>query len=136
MSQFDQFQSIRTQNAKIWTDTLTPLSDLVELPSVRPEVTHSWHLYPLRLKPEALEINRDKFIMALKALNIGTSVMFIPIHYHSCYQKWLDYTPEDLIISENFFRQEVSLPLAPAHSPEIIQQAANLTAKLLQKFAR
>jgi dTDP-4-amino-4,6-dideoxygalactose transaminase len=136
MARFSDFQAERAKNAQIWNQALVGLSDLVELPVVRKGAGHSWHLYPLRLKTEALKISRDDFIMALKALNIGTSVMFIPLHYHSCYRKWLDYEEGSLTVSENFFSREISLPLSPAHPPETIEMAAALTARLLQKHAK
>src|SRR5207247_1288523 len=43
----------------------------LELPVTRPEVEHAWHLYVLRLRPEALRIDRDRFITALAERNIG-----------------------------------------------------------------
>jgi dTDP-4-amino-4,6-dideoxygalactose transaminase len=136
MSRFSELMDLRSKNVQIWTRVLSPLSELVRLPTVRVGAGHSWHLYPIRLRTEALKISRDHFVMALKALNIGTSVMFIPIHYHSCYRNWLDYEDGDLAVAEKFFSQVVSLPVSPAHPPEVIEQAAELTAKLLRKHAR
>jgi dTDP-4-amino-4,6-dideoxygalactose transaminase len=136
LSKLSNLQQARTQRAAIWTKALEPLSDLVELPVTRTGVGHSWHLYPLRLKPEALDIDRDTFFSALKALNIGTSVMFIPIHYHSFYRQTLGYKEDDFPTAEDFFRREISLPLSPVHSLPDIEQAAQLTAKLLKLYAK
>ncbi|MDR1487430.1 MAG: DegT/DnrJ/EryC1/StrS family aminotransferase [Deltaproteobacteria bacterium] len=136
LSKLPHFQDLRTKRADIWTKALEPLSDLVELPVTRAGVGHSWHLYPLRLKTEALNIDRDTFFEALKALNIGTSVMFIPIHYHSYYQTALGYKYGDFPIAEDFFRRVVSLPIAPAHNEDDIETAAELTAKLLKLYAK
>ncbi|MDR3135403.1 MAG: DegT/DnrJ/EryC1/StrS aminotransferase family protein [Deltaproteobacteria bacterium] len=136
MSRLAEFQGQRANHAQIWAKALGSLTNLVELPVTREGVVHSWHLYPLRLKPRALKISRDKFIMALKALNIGTSVMFIPIHYHSYYRKLLGYKEGDFPVAEDFFSREVSLPLSPAHSAEAIEEAALVITKLLEKHAR
>ncbi|MDR2367139.1 MAG: DegT/DnrJ/EryC1/StrS family aminotransferase [Deltaproteobacteria bacterium] len=136
MSRLGEFLDQRAQNARIWSEAFAGLGDLVELPEVRDGAVHSWHLYPLRLRPGALRISRDEFIMALKALNIGTSVMFIPIHYHTCYRGWLGYGEGDLPVAEDFFAREVSLPISPAHPPEVIAEAAELAARLLRQNAR
>jgi dTDP-4-amino-4,6-dideoxygalactose transaminase len=136
LSKFPLFQQARTQRAQLWTKALEPFSDLVELPVTRAGVGHSWHLYPLRLKPSALNLDRDDFWGALKALNIGTSVMFIPIHYHSFYKKLLQYNDGDFPIAEDFFRREISLPISPAHSLADIEEASLLTAKLLKNYAK
>jgi dTDP-4-amino-4,6-dideoxygalactose transaminase len=136
MSRLKEFQDHRADNARIWSRALLPLSGQTEPPTVRDGAVHSWHLYPLRLKTGALKISRDHFIMSLKALNIGTSVMFIPIHFHSCYHDWPSLKGGDLAVSEDFFKREVSLPLSPAHPPEVIERAASLTASLLLRHAR
>jgi dTDP-4-amino-4,6-dideoxygalactose transaminase len=136
MSRFSEFQSQRLKNVQIWNEALNPIADLVQVPTVRPGAGHSWHLYPLRLKLQALTISRDLFIMALKALNIGSSVMYIPIHYHSYYRNILGYKIGSLPIAEDFFTRVVSLPISPAHPPELIEEAAHLTVKLLRNHAK
>lgn len=136
MARLPEFLEQRARHARAWDQAFADLADLVELPVVREGAKPSWHLYPLRLKPGALKITRDEFIIALKALNIGTSVMFIPIHYHTCYRNSLGYQEGDLPVAEDFFAREVSLPVSPAHPPEVIDEAAQLTAKLLRQNAR
>src|SRR5690606_8467580 len=73
--------------------------DALELPGVRPEVEHAWHLYVLRLRLEALRIDRDQFIEELKARNIGTSVHFIPIHLHPYYRDKYGFNPSDFPVA-------------------------------------
>src|SRR5439155_304057 len=63
----------------------------LEPPVVRAEVEPAWHLYVLRLRPEALRIGRDRFIEELTARNIGTSVHFIPVHLHPYYRDKYGY---------------------------------------------
>ncbi|MDR1546300.1 MAG: DegT/DnrJ/EryC1/StrS aminotransferase family protein [Deltaproteobacteria bacterium] len=138
LRKLDDFLAARTARAAVWLKALAPMArrGLVELPTQRPDCRSSWHLFPLRLNLKHLKIERDDFIEALKALNIGTSVMFIPIHYHSYYQKTLGYQQGDFPIAEDFFRREVSLPLSPAHSLPTIEAAAALVAALLDRQAR
>lgn len=84
-----------------------------ELPVTRAEVEHAWHLYVLRLRPEVLAIDRDRFIEELTARNIGASVHFIPIHLHPYYRDTYGYLPEDFPVASAAFPRLVSLPLHP-----------------------
>jgi dTDP-4-amino-4,6-dideoxygalactose transaminase len=135
MSKLDKFLKQRAQRAMIWSHALWDLDKLAEMPAVRDEAWHSWHLFPLRIIPEALTISRDQLIMALKALNIGTSVMFIPLHYHSYYRDLLGYEQGDFPVAEDFFEREISLPVSPGSSLKSIRQAAELLGRLLARHA-
>jgi dTDP-4-amino-4,6-dideoxygalactose transaminase len=136
MSQLNEFLLSRAKNVQIWNGAFKQIEDLVELPTVRQGAVHSWHLYPLRLRTNKLKISRDDFIAALKALNIGTSVMFIPIHYHSCYKDFLGYGPGAFPVAEDFFAREVSLPISPATPQDDLEEAAALTVKLLKQNSK
>lgn len=83
----------------------------LELPVERPDVTHAWHLYVLRLRPEALSIGRDRFIEELTRRNIGTSVHFIPIHLHPYYRDKYGYVPSSFPNALASFDRMLSLPL-------------------------
>ncbi|HEV8305648.1 MAG TPA: DegT/DnrJ/EryC1/StrS aminotransferase family protein [Gemmatimonadales bacterium] len=85
----------------------------LELPVERPDVTHAWHLYVLRLRPEALRIGRDQFIEELTRRNIGTSVHFIPIHLHPYYRDKYGYLPGAFPHALASFDRLLSLPLHP-----------------------
>ena len=87
--------------------------DALELPVERPDVEHAWHLYVLRLVPETLRIDRDRFITELAARHIGTSVHFIPIHLHPYYRDRYGYAPESFPVAWSNYRRLLSLPLNP-----------------------
>jgi dTDP-4-amino-4,6-dideoxygalactose transaminase len=130
------FMARRRALAKIWTTALSPLEKLVTLPREIPDTLSAWHLYPLRLKLDRLKANRDQIFQSLKDLNLGTSVMFIPIHYHSYYRDRLGYPEGAFPLAEAFFAQELSLPMAPALDFAKVQAAAQLTGSLLASLAR
>src|SRR6266571_4794213 len=87
--------------------------DALELPVERPEVEHAWHLYVLRLVPETLRIDRDRFIAELAARYIGTSVHFIPIHLHPYYRDRYGYAPQSFPVAWSNYGRLLSLPLNP-----------------------
>jgi dTDP-4-amino-4,6-dideoxygalactose transaminase len=88
----------------------------LELPVTRPDVEHAWHLYVLRLRPEALTLDRDRFVAELAARNIGTSVHFIPIHLHPYYRDKYGFAPDRFPVAWGSYRRMLSLPLSPALS--------------------
>jgi dTDP-4-amino-4,6-dideoxygalactose transaminase len=126
----------RARRASVWRERLDPLRAMVEPPSIRPGAGHSWHLFALRIRPDALDIGRDEIISALRDLNIGTSVMFIPLHYHSYYQQALGHPEGAFPVAEDFFRREISLPVSPGTPLEDIEAAASLVAGLLARHAK
>lgn len=92
-----------------------------ELPVTRPEVSHAWHLYPLRLRGDQLRIGRDEFVAELADRNIGTSVHFIPIHLHPFYADKYGYQPADFPIAHDSYQRMFSLPLNPAMTDHDVQ---------------
>ncbi len=85
-------------------------------PVTPPHVDPAWHIYPLRIRSEALTINRDQFFEELKAQKIGCSVHFIPIHFHPYYHDRFGWPEGSLPHAEAYFREEISLPLYPGMS--------------------
>lgn len=87
--------------------------EALEVPVERDEVESAWHLYVLRLNTSVLKIGRDQFIDELQALNVGTSVHFIPVHMHPYYRDKYGFKPDDLPIAYSNFKRMLSLPLHP-----------------------
>ncbi|MFH1140020.1 MAG: DegT/DnrJ/EryC1/StrS family aminotransferase [Pseudomonadota bacterium] len=131
LAKLDEFLRRRRENAGIYLDILGG-REQVRTPIQESYAESAWHLFPILLNPDRLRINRDDFIEALKALNIGTSVLFIPLHFHSYYNRALGYGEGDFPIAEDLFRRVVNLPLSPAVPPETIARVARTAAKLLE----
>lgn len=88
---------------------------LVDLWKVRDETECAWHLYPLRLRTDAVKISRNDFINELKAAGVGTSVHYIPV-YRFTALKGSGYKLNDFPDCEDIFAREVSLPIWPGMS--------------------
>ncbi len=78
-------------------------------PPVHP--AHSWHLFSLRLRPEALRISRDDFIVKLQEKGIGTSVHFIPLHTMKYWRERYNLKPSDYPEALDKFEHTISLPI-------------------------
>lgn len=103
----------RSLLAQRYCEALSGL-DAFELPTVRPEAQHAWHLFVLRVCPGDLTIHRDRVIEELKLRGIGASVHFIPLHLHPYYRDRWGYRRGDFPVAENYFDRCLSLPLYPA----------------------
>jgi UDP-4-amino-4-deoxy-L-arabinose-oxoglutarate aminotransferase len=96
---------------------LTPLGDA--------EMTdrHAWHLFIVRVDPDAAGIDRSTFMAALKADNIGTGIHFRAVHT----QKWFVDHPDrwrgaDLVNTEWNSDRICSLPLFPGMTDEDVDE--------------
>jgi perosamine synthetase len=89
------------------------LKDVPEIavPPVEKGLQHAWHLYVIQLDLERLRIGRREFIELLKQHHTGTSVHFIPLHFHPYYRDTFGYRPEDLPNASAAFERVVSLPI-------------------------
>ncbi len=110
--------------------------DALETPVERPEVEHAWHLYVLRLRLEALRIDRDQFIEELANRNIGTSVHFIPIHLHPYYRDKYEFTPQSYPIAYSNYRRMVSLPLNVRLSDADVGDVIEAVRDVVRDFRR
>ena len=96
----------------------------------------SWHLYVLRIHPEKLSIDRDRFISELKNRGIGTSVHFIPLHLHPFYQKRFGYKPGDFPAAEAEYARALSLPIYPTMTGAEINAVIHAVADVSHSFRR
>lgn len=114
--QLRRAESLRQRREELAHRYRAAFADLpsVELPPDHPDRLHSWHLFPLRLRTERLEIDRNAFIDGLKARGIGTSVHWRPLHLHPYYETTFGWRAEDLPVASAVWQRLVSLPLSPS----------------------
>jgi dTDP-4-amino-4,6-dideoxygalactose transaminase len=135
LRKLDRFQARRREIVAAYNAAFTGL-DALEVPVERPEVEHAWHLYVLRLRLGAIRIGRDQFIDELTALNIGTSVHFIPIHIHPYYQQKYRYQADQFPIAFESYQRMLSLPLHPTLTDADVSDVISAVLDVVQRFAR
>ena len=91
---------------------------------------HAWHLYPIRLRPDA-PLARAEFIDALSARGIGTSVHYIPLHRHPYWRDTYNLAPERFPAAEEYYAGAVSLPIYSRMSDEDVERVIEAAAELL-----
>jgi dTDP-4-amino-4,6-dideoxygalactose transaminase len=135
LAKLQWFQQRRREIVDRYTAAFGEIEAL-ETPVERPEVEHAWHLYVLRLRPEALRITRDQFINELTARNIGSSVHFIPIHLHPYYRQKYQYTPTAFPVTVRNYRRMLSLPLHPMLTDRDVDDVITAVLDIVMRFAR
>src|SRR5581483_7706894 len=115
----DEMHRQRKKWADLYSARLGKFDELV-VPREQPDRVHSWHLYALRLRPNALVIDRAQFIAELQQRGIGTSVHWMPLHLHPYYRETYAFTPEDFPVASSIYPELVTLPLyADLTEPEV-----------------
>ena len=99
-----------------------------------PEAEPAHHLYPLRLRLDALRVDRARFLEELRAENIGASVHFIPIHYHPFYRERLGLGSGAFPVAETAYLRLVSLPVYPAMTDADADDVIAAVVKVAGRF--
>jgi dTDP-4-amino-4,6-dideoxygalactose transaminase len=110
--------------------------DGVSIPRVKADRQSAWHLYVIRLAPDALTIDRNRFMEELKTAGVMSSVHFIPLYRHPYYANAFEYTPEGFPVSELIYDHIVSLPIYPAMTDGDIGRVVESVEYVVRKFRR
>ena len=131
LERLDAMQRRRGAIVAQYDEALGQLAE-VDRPVQREGVESAWHIYLLRLKPGRLRIDRAAFIDALRKLNIGTSVHFIPVHEHTYYRERYGWKPEDFPVAHREFERMLSLPLSPALTDQDVADVIEAVTEVVE----
>ncbi len=132
LKKLESFIEKRRKLASLYTGLLKGVPGII-VPLEKEYTRHSYHLYPILLDIENINMTRAEFIDKLKEYKIGASVHFIPLHLHPYYQKTYDYKKGDFPTAEYLFDREVSLPLYPRLSEEDVRYVVQSIKEILSK---
>ena len=100
---------------------------------------HGRHLYTLRLRLSRLMCDRNQFIQALAAENIGSGIHFVPLHLHRWYRDALGTRRGDFPAAEAIGDTTLSLPLSASMSAgdtaDVIAAVDKVAARYLRPAA-
>lgn len=108
----EDFRRQRQRCCEYYLDRLDGLAE-IDLPVSKcaPE-EHSWHLFPIVVRPEAA-VDRDKLVELMAEAGIGLSVHYKPLHRMTYYRDHYHLCPEQFPVSEALWKGTVSLPVYP-----------------------
>lgn len=107
LARLDGFARRRREIHARYTEGLAGLDALV-LPPTRPGAEPTWHLYSLRIR----DGRRRALFDHLRSNGIGVQVNYIPVYWHPVYAD-LGYRRGMCPVAEEYYEQEISLPLFP-----------------------
>jgi dTDP-4-amino-4,6-dideoxygalactose transaminase len=111
LEQVYDFQSRRQAIAELYFERLAGLP--LDRPARAPDGgLHAWHLFPIRIRPEAL-LDRDEVIALLTENGIGSSVHYRPLHQMTYWQRHRCNDQRHFPSADRYFDGAVTLPLYP-----------------------
>lgn len=103
LSHINELEEERERIAKKYLEEIK--NPLIQLPKIRENCTHVWHLFVIRIK------DREKFQEYLEENEIGSVIHYpIPPHLSEAY-RYLGYKKGDFPITEEYAETVLSLPL-------------------------
>jgi len=112
MTRVDEFRDQRQRCAERYFRNLGNIKS-IKLPKSRvPKEFHSWHLFPIVLRPEC-QLVRNELIELLTNDGIGTSVHYKPLHRMSYYKDEYALESEKFPNTEEYWKGCLSLPIYP-----------------------
>lgn len=108
----------------------------VMVPTVRDGVIPAWHLYPIRLKLEALSAWRGEIFRALRAENLGVNVHYIPVPQHPYYRERFGCKGGEYPVAEDAYERLISLPMFHAMTDRDVEDVIAAVSKVCEAYAR
>lgn len=136
LSQLDKLPAFSARRKEIVAKYDEAFSRLPELFVQReiPESDTTRHLYILRLRPERLNCDRRQFFDALYAENIRSQVHYLPVYWHSYYEK-LGYKKGLCPNAEKYYAEVCSLPLYYSLTDEDVEDVIRAVKKIVAHYA-
>ena len=137
LSQLDKLDSFSDRRSKIvakYNEAFLKMPELFVQEEI-PESDTTRHLYILRIRPEALNIDRKGFFEALAAENICCNVHYIPVYWHPYYQK-LGYEKGICPQAEKLYNEMISLPLYYSLSDNDADDVIKAVEKIINYYRK
>ncbi|MCL4486498.1 MAG: DegT/DnrJ/EryC1/StrS family aminotransferase, partial [Chloroflexi bacterium] len=133
----EQFIARRQELAAFYDKAFAEFDGVVRtVPRPSDGSRHVLHLYVLLLDLPRFRVDRNQFISALLAENIGASMHFWPLHMHPYYRETYGYQPDDFPVSRQVGESVLSLPLVPQMSERDAQDVVDAVRKVAGGYRR
>ena len=128
LDKLDRFIERRTQIVKRYNEAFAECPELV-LQQEIPESKTARHLYMIQLNPELLTCTRREFFDALYAENVHAQVHYLPVYWHSYYEK-LGYPKGLCPNAEYLYEHVMSIPLFYSMTDEDVESVITAIKKM------
>ncbi len=124
----------RRSIAKIYNKIFDKYKNYFSIPLKNKNCNPSYHLYPLRVKFNKLNISKKNFFKIIqKKFNIKLQVHYNPIFNQPYYKKKYKFDKKIFPETNNFFNEVVSLPIFYSLKKKEVMKIANIILKICQK---
>lgn len=137
ISQLDKLETFSKRRWEIVEKYNNAFKDMPEI-QVQEEIPQSdttRHLYILRLNTELLNCDRRQFFDALWAENICCQVHYLPVYWHSYYEK-LGYEKGICLEAESYYNSSMSLPLYYTLSDAEVEDVIKAVKKVVDYYRK
>lgn len=137
ISQLDKlgaFSARRKEIVKMYNEAFAKMPE-IKVQKEIPQSDTTRHLYILRLDLEKLSCDRREFFDALHAENIYSQVHYLPVYWHSYYEK-LGYEKGLCPNAESYYMESMSLPLYYAMTDADVQDVIHAVKKLIAYYRK
>jgi dTDP-4-amino-4,6-dideoxygalactose transaminase len=135
LARAEEMRSARQSIALEYHDKLARV-DEIELIPINTDRIHAWHLFPIRLRLDGLDMDRNRFIRELHERGVACSVHWRPLHLHPYYEETFRWQPTDLPVASREWLQLISLPIFSAMRPEETDAVVNAVREICAACSR
>ena len=112
LKRIDKFIQARRRIAKIYDNGFSK-NKFIKVPKVNSNTSHAYHLYTLLIDFKRINKSRNEIMKKLRDMNIGTQVLYIPVHLQPYYLKKYGFKIGDFPNAENYYESCLSIPIFP-----------------------
>ncbi|NGZ76107.1 UDP-4-amino-4,6-dideoxy-N-acetyl-beta-L-altrosamine transaminase [Saccharibacillus alkalitolerans] len=128
MDKLDKFVEKRRMLADLYEQKLSKIPGVI-LPHQHKDALSSWHLYVVRFTSEFGTLNRKEIFEALRAMNVGVNVHYIPVYLQPYYRE-LGYNKGICPNAEAYYENAITLPLFPGMEEEDVEYVVECIKKI------
>lgn len=134
LHKLQRFSDRRREIVERYNEAFADMPEIIVQKEI-PESDTTRHLYILRLDLEKLNCDRRQFFDALSAENIRPQVHYLPVYWHSYYEK-LGYEKGICPNAEKFYNEVMSLPLYYSLSDAEVEDVIHAVKKVVAYYRK
>ena len=131
LARLSQMNSRRAMLAEYYLERLRDIAEIRPLGIPAYPMKHAWHLFVVRIDARRPDMNRDRFMAALKERNIGTGLHFRAAHLQKYYRETIPEAVGTLPDTEWNAERICSLPLFPDMTGEDVDDVVEAVKEVL-----
>lgn len=134
LNKLPRFSARRKEIVRRYDEAFSQMPELFVQREI-PESDTTRHLYVLRLNPERLTCDRRQFFDALYAENTCPQVHYLPVYWHSYYEK-LGYGKGLCPNAERYYEEVMSIPLYYGMTDEDVEDVVCAVKKVVAHYRK